>query len=215
MAKKYTEPYPHISTNVSKLGVAIPCINLPALITCKADAPCRKGCYACKGNFTTKCVKTGLENNLQAFIENPDYYFDKIMYTLKAIPYRFFRYHSSGDIVNMTYLEGMVRVAKECPSTRFLCFTKKYEIVNKWLDKNHEFPNNLIMVFSHWGVYEVPNPYNLPTSHVRFRRPNEVNTNDFIPEDAIECSGMCGSCVDGSSHCWNLNKGESVCFNQH
>ena len=37
-----------ISNTISKLGGFIPSINLPAGKTCRADAPCQKGCYAKK-----------------------------------------------------------------------------------------------------------------------------------------------------------------------
>lgn len=36
-----------ITTTNSKLGHQIPSINMPTL-TCRADAPCQKGCYAKK-----------------------------------------------------------------------------------------------------------------------------------------------------------------------
>ena len=50
----------NISTTNSKLGGTIPSINLPAGLTCRADAPCQKGCYAKKGNWIFKNVKESL-----------------------------------------------------------------------------------------------------------------------------------------------------------
>ena len=47
-----------ISITNSKLGAKIPALNLPALKTCRAGAPCRKGCYALKGNWLYANVKT-------------------------------------------------------------------------------------------------------------------------------------------------------------
>lgn len=201
--------YPRISTTISKLGVAIPTVNLPAGITCRDDAPCKDGCYACKGNFAFKSAKTGLARNLEAFERDSEFFFRKIILTLMMVPYQFFRWHSSGDIVNEDYFAGMIRVAKAVPTTRFLCFTKKYEIVNAYLE-NNELPDNLVVVFSHWRGIDVPNPHNLPTAHVRFKK-GENN----IPEEAIECSGFCGNCVGGEQNCWKLKKGEAVVFNQH
>ena len=56
-----------IGNRNTKLGMAIPNINLPAGMTCRADAPCRKGCYACRGNFTFSNVATAIKNNYEAF----------------------------------------------------------------------------------------------------------------------------------------------------
>ena len=49
-----------ISTTVSKLGATIPTINLPPIITCRPDAPCKHGCYALRGHFIYPAVKKTL-----------------------------------------------------------------------------------------------------------------------------------------------------------
>ena len=108
-----------ISKTNSKLGGFIPSINLPAGITCRADAPCQKGCYAKKGNWTYKNVQTSLNNNFEAFKADPEDYFNQIISELNNgdVTYKFFRWHSSGDIVNLEYLKGIIRVAETCPNT--------------------------------------------------------------------------------------------------
>lgn len=200
----------NISTSVSKLGVAIPTVNLPAGVTCRSNAPCAHDCYACKGNFRFANVQKSHINNLNTYLSNPDVYFGIIDLRLQAIPYKFFRYHSSGDIVDMNYLEHMVILAEKHMQTRFLCFTKKYELVNKYLEGHKEFPENLIIVLSNWGEFHCENPYDLPTAWVRLRK---IETE--IPENANKCSGFCGSCVNTEASCWNLKKNESVVFKQH
>lgn len=67
--------YPAINNTVSKLGIGIGTVNLPAVTTCRSDAPCKKGCYACKGNFTYSNVKSSLQINLDAFVEDADRFF--------------------------------------------------------------------------------------------------------------------------------------------
>jgi hypothetical protein len=42
----------HVSRSVAKLGVSIPSINLPPIITCRKNAPCSKKCYAAPGRFS-------------------------------------------------------------------------------------------------------------------------------------------------------------------
>lgn len=58
-----TKQYVHVSNTNTKLGASILSINLPAGITCRADAPCAKGCYAMKGNWLYPSVKNSLQGN--------------------------------------------------------------------------------------------------------------------------------------------------------
>lgn len=200
-----------ISKTNSKLGGFIPSVNLPAGLTCRADAPCQKGCYAKKGNWLYKNVKQSLLNNLEIFNTNPNQYFNDIINELNNgdISYKFFRWHSSGDIVNNEYFKGIIKVAESCPQTKFLCFTKKFHIVNLYLEFGGVIPDNLKIVFSAWdNTFKVDNPFNLPVTYVRFK--NESRNAD-IPEFAIPCVGKCYECKS----CWSLEKGQSVVFNNH
>ena len=153
---------PKISVKVHKLG-SIPSIGLP-LCSCREDAPCRlsKKCYAMHGKYLTQNVQKGLQNNYLAYKENPDYFFEKI--AIDVMPYRYFRWFTSGDIVDMGFLKGMVRVARKCGKTRFLAFTKKFSIVNEYLANGGKIPNNLRIVYSGWGAnFPLLNPFNLPS----------------------------------------------------
>lgn len=200
-----------ISTTNSKLGGFIPSINLPAGLTCRADAPCQKGCYAKKGNWIFPNVKQSLADNLEYFKKDPQYYFKEIINFLNNndVSYKFFRWHSSGDIVNNDYFKGMLKVAEACPQTKFLCFTKKFHIINLYLEAGGKIPENLKIVFSAWdNTFKVDNPYNLPVTYVRFKKDER---NAAIPEYAIPCVGKCAEC----KACWSLKNGQSVVFNQH
>ena len=99
-----------IGNNNSKLGQAIPSINLPAGVTCRPDAPCRKYCYACKGNFQFPSVRASMVNNYNAFCFNRELYFDDI--AKRTALNKFVRWHSSGDIINIDYLVEVVK--NEC-----------------------------------------------------------------------------------------------------
>ena len=203
----------HISTRVSKLGTAIPTINLPPIITCRKDAPCAKcakeggGCYAMRGHFTLPNVKNNMFENLQAYKENPKLFFEIIANVAKD--YKRFRYFSSGDIVDTNFLAGMCKVARKCKGTQFLCFTKKFELVNDYVSNKHIIPKNLHIVFSTWRDFIPENPYNFPMTYVYF--PKDKEANKSIPENAIPCSGSCTKC----HACWELNKGQSVYFKKH
>lgn len=198
-----------ISKTVGKLGDCISSISLPPTETCRKDAPCRAKCYACKGRYRFANVKDSLAENLTAYKENPDFYFGEIDRTLRMVPYRFFRYHVAGDIPDADYLLRMCRLARKHKTTQFLCFTKKYDLVNQYI-QDHQIPKNLRLVFSIWGNFPVENPNHFPEAYIQFK-----SNPTAIPENAIECPGYCGECVFSGKNCWNLQKGESVYFHEH
>ena len=197
--------YVKVSNTNSKLGGQIYSINLPAVVTCRPDAPCFKGCYARKGNWTFSNVKSSLESNLEAYKSNPDLFFESV--AAQTVLVRFCRWHSSGDIVDMQYFEGMCKVARKNKETHYLCFTKKHEIINEFLSKGKRIPKNLSIVFSAWDSWIPENPYSLPMTYVY----GEKFNNELIPKDAIPCGGKCETC----QACWTLKKGQHVYFLKH
>ena len=197
--------YAKVSNTNSKLGGQIYSINLPPVVTCRSDAPCFKGCYACKGNWLFPNVKNSLQQNLEAYKNNHTLFFESIAAQTALV--RFCRWHSSGDIVDMQYFEGMCKVARKNKDTHYLCFTKKYEIINEFLSKGKRIPKNLSIVFSAWSNWIPENPYNLPMTYVYGKEFN----NELIPKDAIPCGGKCENC----QACWTLKKGQHVYFLKH
>lgn len=214
-----TSSEPHfvkLSTKVSKLGTSIPSINLPPIVTCRADAPCAKcteeggGCYALKGHWRYKNTQNVLWGNLYAYRENPKLFFDMIV--AQTTMYKFVRWFSSGDIVDEVFLKGMCSVARKNKTTKYLCFTKKFELVNNFLKGGGKIPNNLKIVFSTWGDFIPENPYNLPMTWVEFNKTSKrKEDNKLIPVDAIPCTGACHQC----QACWTLKKGQNVVFKKH
>lgn len=199
-----------ISLTNSKLSGQIPSVNLPAIKTCRADAPCKHLCYATKGNFKYPNVEKSHLENLAHFVTNKDAYFNDIIEFLSGlVSYKYFRFHSSGDIVNDDYFLGMIKVAKKCKNIKFLAFTKKFEIVNNYLKNGGVIPKNLKIVFSAWDKnFKIDNPYNLPTTYVYFK---DEKLNPDIPDLAIPCVGKCYEC----QACWGLKNGQAVVFKQH
>ena len=197
--------YVKVSNTNSKLGGQIYSINLPPVVTCRSDAPCFKGCYACKGNWLFPNVKNSLQHNLEAYKSNPTLFFESVAAQTALV--RFCRWHSSGDIVDMQYFEGMCKVARKNKDTHYLCFTKKYEIINEFLSKGKRIPKNLSIVLSAWSNWIPENPYDLPMTYVYGKEFN----NGLIPKDAIPCGGKCETC----QACWTLKKGQHVYFIKH
>lgn len=205
-----SDEHVHISRGITKLGAAIPSVNLPPGDTCRPDAPCFRLCYARKGRFSFTHTRDLLSRNLRLWRTDPDRYEREI--ECAAYTSRFFRFHSSGDIPDDAYLAMMIRVANRCKETAFLCFTKKFELVDKYIfDHGPEaIPHNLHIVYSAWGNFLPVNPHNLPIAYIKLRKEQSA-----IPGDARPCSGYCGDCVASGHSCWDLKPGQSVCFNQH
>jgi hypothetical protein len=101
----------------------------------------------------------------------------------------------------------MCEAARKNQDTHYLCFTKKYEIVNDHLARGTRIPKNLSVVLSAWSDWIPENPYNLPVTYVYGKDFN----NDLIPKDSIPCVGHCDKCQS----CWTLKKGQSVWFKKH
>lgn len=200
-----------ISFKSKKLG-RIPSLNLPPELTCRKDAPCAKGCYAKKGTFNYDNVKKTYLKNYIAYNESPENFFKQLNDVLNSdvIIYKFFRYHMAGEIIDMKYLYEMVKTANKNKKTKFLCFTKKYNLVNMYL-ASHDgaLPKNLIIVFSAWhNAWKFENPYNLPIAYIDFK--NKI-LNPSIPDESKHCINDCTKC----HICWSLERGDSVTFKQH
>lgn len=197
-----------VSLGNRKVGLT-PSISLPPVKTCPKGAPCYRKCYAARMIKYRKGVKDSYESNLEAYEFDSEKYFLAISKFARS--FRFFRWHVSGDIPSCEYLAGMVRVACECTGTLFLCFTKQYDIVNDFAERNR-IPENLVVVFSAWDGLEMSNPNEFPCAYVIPKRTSEVIP---FPANAFVCSGSCDSCTDESHHCWTMKRGDSVAFPEH
>lgn len=200
-----------LSFKSKKLGV-IPSLNLPPMLTCAKGVPCAKLCYARKGTFTyNNVIKSHMENYV-AYHNDSKAFFDSIHAKLNngVVTHKFFRWHMSGDIIDMQYLYGMIELANKNKQTKFLAFTKKHDLVNMYLQvSGKKLPKNLNIVFSAWDVnYKFENPFNLPIAYVDFK---DKSLNPEIPHNAKHCSGDCVNC----RLCWTLKNGECTKFVQH
>lgn len=186
-----------------KLG-SICAINLPAIVTCRENAPCKKGCYATKGTFRYKNVSQCYENNLKAFMMDAKQTEEDI---LDQLPLRgFCRIHGSGDVVNAEYFLMLISIAKKAKGVKFMMFTKKYEIVNDYISNGGKVPRNLKILLSNWIDWKCENPHNLPTAELY-----DPKVDNFVSKKLLPCSGKCDQCFS----CWDIRKGSGVVFVKH
>lgn len=199
-----------ISEGNSKLG-RIPSVSLPSVVTCR-NCDCQKKCYARKLERIRKSVRGAYQHNLSVLKESPQIYWREVEAAIMMS--RFFRFHVSGDIPDANYLQNMITIAARNPHCEILCFTKKYELVNEYIQNDggapNKLPENLHIIFSGWVGLEMANPFSLPEAHVRYR-----DGSTTAREDAIQCGGNCTECAVTDGGCWTLKNGEQVVFNEH
>ena len=196
-----------ISPGNTKMG-SIPSVSLPSIVTCR-QCDCQKKCYAHRVERRRPAVRDAYKRNFEVLIHDPDTYWREVEATVMLN--RFFRFHVAGDIPHEDYLDHMVSIAKRNQHCQVLCFTKKFGIVNTYLNSvGGILPENLHIVFSGWAGLEMDNPYNLPEAHVLYN-----NGTTTAREDARPCPGNCVDCAITDSGCWVLKRGEQVVFHEH
>jgi hypothetical protein len=193
-----------ISKGNSKMGF-IPSVSLPPIVTCAAGCKCAKKCYAAKLCRIYGNVRKAYNRNLEILKNNMNDYFTQVK--AAAMVSKYFRFHVSGDIPDINYLDRMVKLAQDLPGTTFLAFTKQYNFVNNFL-QYARIPDNLKIIFSAWPGMPMENPHNLPVAHVIF--------NGQEPADDWKiCGGNCTECACRGVGCWELKTGEHIAFYEH
>ena len=119
-----------ISKGNSKMGF-IPSVSLPPIVTCANNCTCAKKCYAAKLCRLRPNVRNAYQKNLDILKNDIDNYFLQVK--AAAMVSKYFRFHVSGDIPDMNYLDRMVKLAQDLPGTTFLAFTKQYNFINNFL----------------------------------------------------------------------------------
>lgn len=195
----------HISLKNNKMG-PIASVSLPAGTTCNPNAPCFKACYARRMAAYRANIGKSYAENLEVLNSDPGAYWSAVYDA--AFMTRYFRYHVSGDIPDMTYLKAMVILAEALPHTEFLAFTKQHEIINAYLDNGGTIPANLHMILSNWYAWKSANPHNLPVCEVY------DHDDDTAPGWQL-CGGNCTACAKAGRGCWNLRNGETIAIKKH
>ena len=194
-----------ISNNNAKMG-AIPSISFPPVITCRCNAPCVRKCYAAKICRLRESVKNSYVHNLDVYKKNPVIFWQQVK--AAACISGYFRYFVSGDLPDAKFFADAVKLAKDLKTTKFLMFTKKFEIVNAYLQQGGKIPKNLIIIYSQWGNFRCENPFNLPESEIIFKGEKPL-------EKWLVCGGNCASCICKGIGCWQLKKGDTIAFYEH
>ncbi len=196
----------NIMRSNAKLGDVMH-VNLPPPKSCDTRLPCyREGCYGMKFWNLRSNVRKSQEQNWDVCAGTPDEYFRLIKAALRKHKPAMFRWHSSGDIPNEEYLEGMFAIAEGMPEIRFMAMTKRYDWV---CARRRRIPFNLAVVLSMWPGVEIPAKADKWFPLAWMRDPDNPDTR--IPPSAQECDGGCDRC----GACWLMKPGQSVVFDKH
>jgi len=201
-----------ISLGNTKMG-KIPSVSLPPIKSCGNCALCSKKCYAMKAYRMFKQTKAAYDNNYEMAMNGRAKYFWDIEHYLAHKNPQYFRWHVSGDILDLSYLFEMNRIAEEYPKTKFLCFTKMYDLVDSFL-YTRKFAKNLHMFISLWedydiyensyGVRQYSNLHTLSTARAVYKK-------DLYKYQGFKCEGNCSEC----GFCFEALNGSSVIFKMH
>ena len=204
----------HITNNNSKTGVCCNNLAFPTC-TCRDDAPCKAtGCYCMKGTQSMAIVVAAYLRNLTIYNRDSVDFWEQVRFKIKHNPLPLFRFFDAGDIPSYEFFCGMVELAKDFPNIKFMSFTKKYDIVNDWIEANGNLPDNLNIIFSAWHIgWEVDNPYGMPVAYVDF---TDKTLNPEFPKGTTGCPNQKDKTITCSvcQKCWNKNV-KAVKFVQH
>ena len=175
---------------------------------------CMEECYAVKALIRqhNSCTKAWGENTLLAR-EDCNRYFEEIerFLSLNLVPV--FRWHVSGEIMNMNYLCEMIRIAIDNPETQFYVYTKAYKIVEHVVRHPEDCPPNLHILVSIWHK-NYKNPYGFPEFIYDDGTEEELNTVPHCPavnRDGKETGVTCAVC----RKCWRVKNGDKIAVYAH
>jgi ferredoxin len=101
-----------------------------------------------------------------------------------------FRWHASGEIEDYDYLEMMMRVATKHPEVHFYSYTKRFKMIEKYLDKYGDFPSNFIWNLSVWKDNLTESGFNQKylDKVQRFEWKDEISVDEY--NKAIHCRSV-------------------------
>lgn len=200
-----------ISSGNTKMG-KVASVSLLPILTCPArcNGTCGDKCYAKKLALLRPTVARAYARNTVVARLAREEFFDAVNDAMKKVEY--FRFHVSGDIPSVQYFRRVVRSCINNPHCQVLLFTKRFEIVNWYIEHENPLPENLHCLFSGWTNLNPTeagfNPHNLPETTVY------AKDEDIRPEWNL-CGGNCLDCAIHDGGCWAAKPGETIAFKIH
>jgi ferredoxin len=194
-----------ISKGNSKLG-KIPNSSLVPVKDCVNCESCKKECYALKAWKQYPNVRKAWKNNSDLLRSNPMKWRDNHIEWIKKNKPRFFRFNVAGDVISSEHYQAIKGIARLCPETKFLLFTKAF----KFITHLHNKPDNLTVILSLFPKMKAPKRLEALPKAYAFDNDKDYKEKRF--QDALECPSNCDTC----GICWDLPRtGKDVKFLKH
>lgn len=214
------------SVKNSKLGENVLNFGMDIMHTCTGCECKTKGkCYGTCGFFQMGSnMLRAAENYVFWKVNGSEGMKDALQYAIDNNPMcEMFRYFEIGDIPSLEFLSDvMVPIASMYPDIDFWTYTKKYDIVNKYVDMFglDAIPENLVIIFSHWmnedgSYFPMDNRYDFPTSEfIPIGKEEELlpHITHVCPCSDPTVIANCSTC---EHPCRKLRHGESMALLEH
>jgi len=187
----------HVSVKNKKIGAMLNVSTLP-LVTCGNCSKCSEYCYAIRVcNYSPDALRAWADNTV-LYKTDPDGYFRMIQERIAEAekggnPFRFFRWHVSGEIQDDRYLTGMYETARMFPEWHFYTYTKMFDLVNPRYD---EKPGNLVIMYSKLNVDKIDNPHGAPEFVTCLKKDDPKQYAGMH-----HCDGDCHKCCETGHGC--------------
>ena len=200
-------PRVHLSQGNSKIGNTLN-VSLPPGITCQANVPCAKRCYAKRIYKRLSSVKKIWDENYLAYRNSPEQYFDGIIQGIMHEGMRYFRWHVSGDIPDARYFQGMCDVARVVPTVQFLAYTRfPFEELGG-------IPENLTMIRSYWRGFDRVYNSEYPAFMAIDKGLGIEAASEYYQYGVKRIEFCPGKCPDCRS-CWEAKPGDLLLIHIH
>lgn len=192
-----------ISKGNRKIGNVLNC-SLAPIITCTNCGECMRICYDLKAciQYPNTVIKARAKNTA-LLLENRDEYFRQIDTVMtRRRKNKYFRFHVSGDIVDIDYFSRMIETARKHPDFIVWTYTKNYPVVNEYCRRfgKETIPNNFIVMFSEWDGLTLNNPYNFPVFTCKLKKGNKNHSPEYF-NNLYHCPGNCDICKKNNRGC--------------
>lgn len=203
-SKKLSDVVMCISKGNKKIGRVMN-VSLPPIMTCRNCSGCKHYCYDIKACLQyPNTVIDARVRNYTILMKDRNEYFSRIEKAIeRRRAHKFFRWHVSGDIIDIDYFDHMVKIARLHPDFIFWTYTKNYSAVNEWIANNgnnrNAIPKNLSIMFSEWRGMAMDNPYNMPEFSVVFKDDIEKPVGFYCPGNCDVCKLSHRGCIAGEN----------------
>lgn len=183
---------------------------LPALDSCNVGSKLAKvegtachSCYACKGHYQFPNVRRAQQKRMQS-VTNPSWV-KAMVAQIGSKKEKYFRWHDSGDILDVAHLKKICEVATLLPEFKFWLPTQEHVLVGQFLKDGGVIPDNLTVRLSTPKIDSRPVKTTLPTSTIH----REAAAHGTVCPAPMQ-GNKCGSC----RNCWDKNV-KNVSYRAH